>query len=116
MKQIEIMKRMTEAKEAGKTGLAASYAAMGEAQYELRSALRRMAEEARIAAERCEKLARQAEAYDTEAETLPPITWNSLGILQSSGSGIDRLCGETALMAKALAAINTVTTAIEDAE
>jgi len=116
MKQIEIMKRMAEADQAGDKPLAAAYAAMGEARLELKTVLTQLEREARIAAERCEKLARQAESCDPDAdEPLSAMCWNRLGVLHGQGSEIDRLCGEAVRLGHTIAAMGAILAAIEKA-
>jgi len=77
-------------------------------QQDLRCNLRNLARDAATQAERLTRLAQQAAAYDTEADYLAPTTWNGLGEDQGNGNEIDRLCGTTRELVKALALINKV--------
>ena len=117
MKQIEIMKRMAEADQAGNAALAAAYGAMGEARIELKAILTHLEREARIAAERCEKLARQAGACDPDSdEPLTAMCWNRLGVLHGQGSEIDRLCGEAVRVGHTIAATGAILAAFQKAK
>lgn len=115
MKSTKIMDRITKANEEGNKALGTAYTEMGENQLKLKSTLGHLAREARIVSERCAKLAEQAEAIDIETDNATPMPpWNSLGVLQGSGSEIDRLCGESVRLAETLAAMHRVIDGIED--
>jgi hypothetical protein len=115
MKQTEIMKRMTEADQAGNTALAAAYAAMGETLLALRSTKRQLADSATSAMMRLEKLVQMTDAYDPETDAQPPH-WNALGTLQGLGSEIDRLGGEATLLVKMLGTMRTLAQSLEEAK
>jgi len=115
MKQIEIMKRMTEADQAGNTALAAAYGAMGETLLALRSTKRQLADSATSAMMRLEKLVEMTDGYDPETDAQPPH-WNALGTLQGLGSEIDRLGGEATLLVKMLGTMRALVQSIEEAK
>ena len=113
MKQIEITRRWTKAKESGDTALVAAYAALGETQVALKSTKRRLADSATSAIMRLERLVEMTDAYDTEADGQPP-QYNEMGTLQGLGSEIDRLTGEMALQVKMFATMHKLVEAIEN--
>ena len=115
MKQIEIMKRMAEADQAGDKALAASYAAMGEMLLALRGTKRQLADSATSAIMRLEKLVQMTDAYDPETDAQPPH-WNALGTLQGLGSEIDRLGGEATLLVKVMGTMRALIQSIEEAK
>ena len=115
MKQIEIMKRMAEADQAGNKPLAAAYAAMGETLLALRSTQRQLADSATSAIMRLEKLVQMTDAYDAETDA-PPPHWNALGTLQGLGSEIDRLGGEATLLVKVMGTMRALIQSIEEAK
>jgi len=115
MKQIEIMKRMAEADQAGDKALAAAYAAMGETLLALRSTKRQLADSATSAIMRLEKLVQMTDAYDPETDAQPPH-WNALGTLQGLGSEIDRLGGEATLLVKVMGTMRALIQSIEEAK
>ena len=115
MRQIEIMKRMAEADQAGNAALAAAYGAMGETLLTLRSTKRQLADSATSTIQRLEKLVQMTDAYDPETDAQPPC-WNSLGTLQGLGSEIDRLGGEAALLVKVMGTMRALVQSIEEAK
>ena len=112
MKQIEITRRWTEAKQAGDTALVAAYAALGEAQVALKSTKRQLADSATSAIMRLERLVEMTDAYDAETDGQPP-QYNEMGTLQGLGSEIDRLTGEMALQVKMFATLHKLVKTIE---
>lgn len=104
MDRMTMIKKATEAEKNGEHLLARALNTTFETQGELEYSVNELADKARWAAERCERLARQAAEYHAalSAGEYSRPTWNSLGELQGAGVELDSLCGETMRLATVL--------------